>query len=142
MQRRFDTTADVSRIMASIKSAETRPEMLLRKNLWKQGVRSYRKYPQLPGRPDLCFPTHRLIVFVDGCFWHGCPVHCRLPKKNPHYWTEKIAANKKRDARIDQELQSKGFTVLRIWEHDINGDVCKAVEKVKSFLYGQLDSST
>jgi len=134
MQRRFNTTPAVSRVMASIKSSETRPEVLLRKNLWAQGLRNYRKYPKLPGRPDLCFPTQKLVIFVDGCFWHGCPSHCRLPKKNSDYWTEKIAYNQERDLRINRELQSNGFTVLRIWEHDITGDVLQIVQQVKSLL--------
>ena len=124
--------------MASIKSRETRPELLLRKNLWKQGLRSYRKYPKLSGRPDLCFPTHKLVIFVDGCFWHGCPAHCRVPKKNFDYWTEKIAYNKERDVRINRELQSNGFVVLRIWEHDITRDVFQVTQKIKALLGSEL----
>lgn len=142
MQRKFDTTPEVSRIMASIRSTETRPERLLRKSLWKQGIRNYRKYPKLPGRPDLCFPTHGLVVFVDGCLWHGCPSHCRIPKKNVDYWMEKIACNMRRDIRIDEELQSEGFTVLRIWEHEVNANISRVVERVKSFLRLPLDLKT
>ncbi len=142
MQRKFNTTAEVSRIMASIKGTETRPETLLRKNLWKQGLRNYRKYPKLPGRPDLCFPAPKVVIFVDGCFWHGCPLHCRFPKKNSEYWTEKITCNQKRDIRVDEELRSRGFTVMRIWEHDINQDVLQVIQKIKSFLGRHVNSNS
>lgn len=134
LQRKFNTSAQTSKIMASIKSTDTRPEMLLRKNLWKQGIRGYRKYPKLLGRPDFWFPVHRLVVFIDGCFWHGCPSHCRVPKKNYGYWIEKIANNRRRDFQINEKLQSTGFAVLRIWEHEINGDVSQAAEKIKNLL--------
>jgi DNA mismatch endonuclease, patch repair protein len=139
MQRKFNTSAHVSKIMASIRSKETWPEMWLRKNLWRQGLRNYRKYPNLPGHPDLCFPTHRLVIFVDGCFWHGCPLHCRIPKKNLDYWMEKIAYNKVRDERINEELQKKGFAVLRFWEHDIKEDVFQAVGHVKRLVDDRLN---
>lgn len=77
-----------------------------------------RRYP-LPGRPDFTFPSLRLAVFVDGCFWHGCPAHCRRPKSRTSYWNEKIAANKARDIRATKALSSKGWTVLRLWEHEL-----------------------
>jgi DNA mismatch endonuclease (patch repair protein) len=142
MRRHFDTTAEVAKIMASIKKADTRPEVLLRKKLWKEGFRNYRKYPKLLGRPDLYFPAHRLVVFVDGCFWHGCPIHCRIPKKNLAYWTEKIAYNQRRDTMIDEELRSQGLTVLRIWEHDIAEDIHGAIQRVKSLVESYLDPRT
>jgi DNA mismatch endonuclease (patch repair protein) len=71
-----------------------------------------------PMRPDVVFPRARLAVFVDGCFWHGCPEHGTQPTRNSHYWTAKLARNLERDRRHDAFLSEAGWTVLRIWEHE------------------------
>jgi DNA mismatch endonuclease (patch repair protein) len=77
-----------------------------------------RNYP-LPGKPDFTFPRHRIAIFVDGCFWHGCAKHGRVPLSNRQYWVKKIDQNKRRDRKISRDLRSKGWTVLRLWEHDL-----------------------
>jgi DNA mismatch endonuclease (patch repair protein) len=73
----------------------------------------------LPGRPDFAFPARRLAVFVDGCFWHGCPRHGTLPKGNARFWREKIARNRERDREVNLELRRRGWRVIRIWEHEL-----------------------
>lgn len=90
------------------------------------GSRGYRTSSKLPGRPDIIFSSVKLVVFVDGCFWHQCPVHFRLPKKNVEYWSAKIAGNIERDRNNDLTLESLGFKVVRIWEHLVNSDSEKA----------------
>ncbi len=75
-----------------------------------------RKYP-LFGRPDFVFPKLRLAVFVDGCFWHGCPIHGTQPRHNAKFWREKIARNQARDQLVNRTLRSRGWRVLRIWQH-------------------------
>lgn len=83
------------------------------------GIRGWRRGSRLPGRPDLTFAAARLAVFVDGCFWHGCPHHHRLPRTRRAFWKAKVDANRRRDRRVDRALRALGWAVLRIWEHDL-----------------------
>jgi DNA mismatch endonuclease (patch repair protein) len=70
-------------------------------------------------RPDFIFPRLRVAVFVDGCFWHGCPKHATQPKTNAKFWRDKIAGNKSRDRRVNSALRKRGWTVVRVWEHEL-----------------------
>ena len=74
---------------------------------------------ELPGKPDFFFHKKNIAVFVDGCFWHGCPKHYRAPKTNRAYWARKVARNRKTDKRKSIELRKEGWTVIRLWEHTI-----------------------
>ena len=105
-----------SRCMSAIRGKDTKPEILLRKVLWHKGYR-YRLKNRLPGRPDIVFPTERVAVFVDGCFWHGCPEHYQKPATNAAFWREKIRKNRQRDTEVSALLKSEGWKVLRFWEH-------------------------
>ncbi|HEV2175819.1 MAG TPA: very short patch repair endonuclease [Terriglobia bacterium] len=75
--------------------------------------------PGLAGSPDLFFPKSRVVVFLDGCFWHGCPRCLRLPSSRTEYWKPKIARNQRRDRRMSRLLRAQGYGVLRLWEHEI-----------------------
>jgi DNA mismatch endonuclease (patch repair protein) len=113
--------SSATRAMKGNRSRDTKPELALRRALFARGYR-YRVASRisLPGRnvrPDLVFPRKRIAVFVDGCFWHGCPEHCRMPSDPTGYWHAKIARNKDRDATVDGLLAEAGWTVVRIWEH-------------------------
>ena len=103
--------------------AESAREVAFRRAIWLEGVRGYRVHQLLPGRPDMTFPRLRLAVFLDGCFWHRCPV-CSLPapKANAEFWHEKLTANVRRDADVRSKLEGLGWTVLTIWEHEIRPD--------------------
>ncbi len=109
--------------MRGNRRVDTRPERALRSLLWRRGLR-FRKDLRLrlddgvSARPDVVFPPARLAVFVDGCYWHGCPQHARLPAVNVDYWKPKIEGNVARDRRADAALAEAGWTVLRIWEHE------------------------
>ncbi len=70
-------------------------------------------------RPDFVFPKLRIAVFVDGCFWHGCPIHATQPKQNAEFWSQKIAANQTRDRLVTRQLRARGWRVLRLWEHEL-----------------------
>lgn len=83
------------------------------------GIRGWRRGSRLPGRPDFTFAAARLAVFVDGCFWHGCPRHHRLPRTRRALWKAKVDANRRRDRRVARALRALGWSVLRIWEHDL-----------------------
>jgi DNA mismatch endonuclease, patch repair protein len=109
--------------MKGNRRADTKPELALRSALHAQGLR-FRKDFQLRTsagskvKADIVFPQDRIAVFVDGCFWHGCPEHGRTPKANTTYWGPKLARNKQRDQRVTDDLRADGWSVIRIWEHE------------------------
>ena len=115
--------------MSRNRGRDTGPEIRLRKELWKRGLR-YRLRSALPGRPDLVFPGVRLAVFVDGCFWHGCPEHGVMPTNNGRFWAKKIARTKERDAAVECQLSEAGWHVIRLWEHDIRSSAAHAAEMI------------
>lgn len=100
--------------------SESAREVAFRQALWREGTRGYRVHPSLPGRPDMAFPRLRLAVFLNGCFWHRCPI-CNLPepKANAQFWRQKFADNIRRDENAQAGLESLGWTVVTIWEHEI-----------------------
>jgi DNA mismatch endonuclease (patch repair protein) len=104
--------------MSHIKGSRTRPELELKKTMKIQGF-SYQP-KGVYGNPDFASKKHKIAVFIDGCFWHGCPRHYKKPKSNHDYWKTKITRNKKRDMNVSKELKSMGWKVIRIWEHVIN----------------------
>ena len=122
--------------MSANKSKNTKPELLLRKALWKAGLRGYRLHQKkLPGRPDIAYTTKKVAIFVNGCFWHRCP-HCNLslPKTNQAFWKEKFAKNVQRDQAKQAELSKHNWKVLVIWECQLKEDVSAQVAKVKQLL--------
>jgi len=112
------TKAERSAVMARIRGTGNRAtELRLIALMRTHGITGWRRGSRLPGRPDFVFGTRRLAVFVDGCFWHGCPRHYARPKSRRAFWDAKIAANRARDRKVARELRARGWTVLRIWEH-------------------------
>ena len=82
-------------------------------------IKGWRRHQNLPGKPDLIFRSCKLAVFVDGCFWHGCPHCARVPRENTRYWGPKLARNVERDKQVSGLLRSTGWHVIRIWEHQL-----------------------
>jgi DNA mismatch endonuclease, patch repair protein len=123
------TPAQRSYCMSRIRGADTKPEIELRKALWHLGLR-YRIRNKLPGRPDLVIRSTRTVIFVDGCFWHRCPVHSKPPKTNSQFWQDKLEINVSRDHRVTRELKAMGWRVIRIWEHEIVGDPHSAATRL------------
>jgi len=121
--------------MSKIKSKNTKPEILLRKLLWANGLR-YRIHYKLSGSPDIVFVSNRLAVFVDGCFWHKCPKCYVEPKSNTAFWKEKARKNRERDKRNERALKKSGWGVLRVWEHEIKKNPSKTVQKITKKLRG------
>ena len=116
-----------SRIMRGVRSKDTKIEMDLRRRLRRRGLCGYRVHvPDLPGKPDVCYTRWKVAVFVDGCFWHGCPQCGLVPAKNTDYWSSKLERNRARDRQNTEDLERRGFAVLRFWEHEFvdNPDVC------------------
>lgn len=120
--------------MSRIRGKNTGPELLLRRYLWNSGFR-YRLHYKLPGRPDIVFVTRKIVVFVDGCFWHGCPQHGVRPKTNSTFWNTKIQGTIDRDKKNQQLLEQEGWTVLRFWEHDIEKDPAGVTKKLSRVLH-------
>jgi DNA mismatch endonuclease (patch repair protein) len=116
--------------MSMIRGKNTKPEIALRKLLFKNGVKGYRLHAQIIGKPDIVFRKKRLIVFVDGCFWHKCPMCFAKPSTTKKYWVNKIASNKSRDKIINRKLKKTGWTVLRFWEHEIVRNPGLCFEKI------------
>jgi len=116
--------------MARIKSKDTGPEMILRRLLSKNKVRGYKLQYKIFGKPDLVFPKNRLAVFIDGCFWHKCPLCFVKPASRIEFLKEKIRNNLKRDKEVNKLLAKNGWKVLRIWEHELKKNPGKACQKI------------
>jgi len=135
MPDRF-TTEIRSKIMSKIRGKNTKPEILLRKSLFNLGYRYglNHRFKTLNFKPDLVLVSRKTCIFVDGCFWHGCPRCYRTPKSNQGYWIQKINRNKERDQEQNRFLRKNGWKVIRIWEHEINENLEKTLSKVNSKL--------
>lgn len=107
--------------MRSMPEHSTGPEMAVRRLLHKRGLRYRVQYP-VPGAPrrtiDIAFPSRKVAVFIDGCFWHGCTEHRNIPAHNRDWWQKKIDENRVRDRDTDEKLRKAGWTVFRFWEHE------------------------
>lgn len=116
--------------MARIRGVDTGPELMLRRALWRAGFR-YRLHSRIEGaRPDIVFAGRKLVVFVDGCFWHGCPLHYVNPRSSDSFWAAKLAVNTSRDRIQTSRLLANGWCVLRFWEHEIETHLDKVVSEV------------
>jgi DNA mismatch endonuclease (patch repair protein) len=123
------TPTQRSRCMSRIRGRNTKPEVSLRSALWRRGLR-FRTKTRLPGKPDIAFPTERVAVFVDGCFWHRCPEHQTRPANNAEFWDTKLSENVARDRRTDAILEADAWTVLRVWEHEVDRDLDDVTRRV------------
>jgi len=128
------TDAAVSKRMQQNRRRDSRPEMALRSELHRRGLRFRVDHPVRAGgrlvRPDIVFTRARISVFVDGCFWHCCPEHGSKPRANTDYWGPKLARNVARDHVVDAALNDAGWVVIRAWEHELAPAVADRVERV------------
>jgi DNA mismatch endonuclease (patch repair protein) len=127
------STEAVSRRMSAQARRDTECELKLRSALHRQGMRFFvhrRPVPSIRRQADLVFPRARVAVFVDGCFWHGCPEHGTWPKANAEWWRAKIEGNRKRDADTDARLVEAGWTPIRIWEHERPDHAASRIEQI------------
>lgn len=111
--------------MASIHAKNTKPEIIVRKYLWRHGFRYRLNNPRLPGHPDIVLRKYRTCIFVNGCFWHGhdgCK-YFRMPKTNVDFWTKKIKRNKERDREEQQQLAKMGWHCITVWECELKPQV-------------------
>lgn len=98
------------------------------------GITGWRRHARLFGKPDFVFPGSRVALFVDGCFWHGCPKHGEQPGTNAEFWANKLARNRSRDARVNATLRRRGWSVMRVWQHELTkrsaDDIARRIHKL------------
>ena len=115
------TKEERAELMSHIRSVNTKPEVALRRALWRRGFRYRVNVKNLPGSPDIVLPKHRTVVFVHGCFWHGhngCKEYT-VPKTNTDFWVNKVARNQERDQEVWRKLEAKGWSVVIVWECEL-----------------------
>jgi DNA mismatch endonuclease (patch repair protein) len=109
-----------SAVMSAVRRSGTQLERVFAGALAARGLTGFEEQPGgIPGKPDFVHRERRVVVFVDSCFWHGCPQHLRRPSSNTDYWQQKIRRNRARDRRVTAELKAEGWRVVRIWEHSV-----------------------
>ncbi|WP_427008843.1 very short patch repair endonuclease [Pseudarthrobacter sp. H2] len=121
VEHSWATTPATRKAMQGNRSRDTEPELAVRRILHAKGLRyrvGIRPLPGLRRTADIAFTRARIAVFIDGCFWHGCPVHYRAPGSNMTYWSAKVSRNRERDLETTGHLVSAGWTVLRFWAHE------------------------
>ena len=120
-----------SRVMASIRGKDTRPEIMIRKMLWQKGLRYRIHNKTVFGTPDISIKKKKLAVFIDGCFWHGCKRCYQEPKSNVKFWRKKIKDNRERRIDVKSRLKSEGWKIIEMWEHEILGNHKSLERKLK-----------
>lgn len=120
--------------MTHIKSSNTKIEKDITKALWNLGYRFRKNVKGLPGKPDIAIKKHKVVIFLDSCFWHKCPKHFKKTKSNLEYWEPKIKRNVERDAEINRYYQNKNWHILRIWEHEVKKDFDNTLAKISKFI--------
>jgi DNA mismatch endonuclease (patch repair protein) len=124
---------NTSKVMSSIRAKNTKPELILRKALYHNGLAGYRlHWKKVPGRPDIAYPGAKIAIFVNGCFWHRC-AHCNpsFPKTHVEFWAAKFERNIERDQRKVKELEEKGWAVFVFWECQIKNKLQECIDIVK-----------
>ena len=123
-----------SKIMSSIRSKNTQPEIVIRKLIWSKGKR-YRIHDRtVYGTPDISNRRKKLAVFIDGCFWHGCKKCCTVPQTNTSFWKKKISNNRKRREKVASKLKFDGWKMMEFWEHEVKEYPSQVAYKISRLL--------
>lgn len=123
-----------SKIMSSIRSKNTQPELVIRKMIWSKGKR-YRIHDRtVYGTPDISNRRKKLAVFIDGCFWHGCRKCSTVPQTNTSFWKKKISDNRKRRKKVVSKLKLDGWNMMEFWEHDVKENPNLVASKISGLL--------
>lgn len=136
MVYKFKTSAERSNLMKKIKSDKTTPEILLQKTLRREKIKFKKNYSKLHGNPDIVLIDEKIVIFVDGEFWHGYrwEEKKRKIKANRAYWIPKIERNIKRDKQNNRKLKKEGWKVIRFWQQQLKNDLQKCVNKIKRII--------
>lgn len=129
----LDTTPATRKRMSKVRQKSTAPELALRKELFRLGLR-FRIDRVVLNKPrrvaDIVFPKQKIAIFVDGCFWHGCPTHATWPKNNAEFWRKKIESNVARDIDTNARLEGLGWSVFRIWAHESATEAAQRIQQI------------
>jgi DNA mismatch endonuclease (patch repair protein) len=124
-----------SQVMAAIRGRGNRAtELLLMSLLRQENLTGWRRHVALPGKPDFAFPKKKVAVFVDGCFWHGCPKCYTRPKTNRKFWDKKREDNMARDRRVNRQLRGQGWRVIRVWQHSLKKSPDACLNRIRRAL--------
>ena len=127
--------------MSRIRDRDTKPELDIRRRLFSHGLKGYRLRPKLPGKPDIVFGKAKVAVFIDGCFWHGCPKCYARPASRRNYWDEKLIRNVARDKIVNKSLKKMGWTTLRFWEHETKDNPDRIIARLRNALNATLSKN-
>lgn len=119
--------------MKAIRSV-SKLENLVTRQLWRKGIRFRKNTKDLFGKPDISIKKYQIVIFIDSCFWHQCPVHGNIPKTNNSFWKKKLERNIERDKEVNKYYKDKGWNLKRVWEHEIKGDFEMVVDTLAVFI--------
>jgi DNA mismatch endonuclease, patch repair protein len=119
--------------MQAIKSI-SKLEGVVSRELWKRGLRFRKNTKDLFGKPDLSIKKYKVVIFIDSCFWHCCPLHGNMPKTNREFWEKKLMRNKERDEEVNKYYIENGWHIKRIWEHEIKDNINKVIQDIVIFI--------
>lgn len=122
-----------SKTMGAIR-AQSKLENLFSRALWNRGLRFRKNVRKLRGTPDIAIQKYKVVIFVDSCFWHGCPIHFKRPQSNQEFWDAKIARNRERDKEVNVYYIENNWNALRIWEHEIRQNLDETVDSTLEFI--------
>lgn len=134
------TSEQRSKVMSKIKST-SKLEDLVAHELFRRGVRYRRNNRQLLGKPDISISKYKIVIFIDSCFWHCCPVHGIRPKSNVDFWNKKLNRNVEKAIEVNKFYESNNWNILRVWEHDIKGDFDNTIDRIMDFINNSKSSS-
>ncbi|WP_410769504.1 very short patch repair endonuclease [Fontibacillus sp. BL9] len=117
-------------VMSSIRGKNTKLEQSVSKAIWRKGIRFRKNVTGLFGKPDIAIKKYKIVIFIDSCFWHGCSLHYKQPRKNPEYWEKKITRNIQRDIEVTQYYLKKEWTLIRVWEHELKRDFDNIIDQI------------
>lgn len=120
--------------MSNISTEDTDIEIAVRKRLWHDGFRYRTNVDDVPGKPDICHKGRKVAVFIDGCFWHGCPKCNENPDTNSQFWRKKFQENKERREEVRRKLKDENWTILEFWEHEVKEDIDRVVEEIEDCI--------
>ncbi len=109
-------------------------ENVVTRALWARGYRFRKNVKGMRGKPDIVIKKYKIVVFIDSCFWHLCPLHGTIPKSNTEFWVEKLTRNKQRDLEVNDYYLTEKWNIIRIWEHEIRSDFDGTIEKIINFI--------
>lgn len=121
------------RTMGKIR-AVSKLETIVSNELWRKGYRFRRNTKGMKGTPDISIKKYKVVIFIDSCFWHQCPIHGNMPRTNTEFWEKKFTRNKERDREVGEYYEEKGWNIKRVWEHEVRNNLDRVVLELAEFI--------